>query len=297
MRHFLFNVAEFPFLVGFEDYAGLPFTFPESYHPFFVSKNENDISPSQLLFKIVVDNAFQLTSKGKQIGRFNEEFGPQIVYRDANGNYQFQFYDITKALTAEVVTNADFSEVKAALHGDASQMIFGLNNTLMIVYAFAAATKGTLLIHSSVTLLNHWGYCFLGKSGTGKSTHSQLWLKNFENAELLNDDNPVLRFKDGKAWAYGSPWSGKTPCYRNLYARIGAFVMLEQKPFNRIERQLTLNALSSLLTSCSTMIWDKIIYNGICQTISNILGVTPVYHLECLPNDDAALLCHSVIAK
>lgn len=57
------------------------------------------------------------------------------------------------------------------------------------------------------------GYLFLGKSGTGKSTHTGLWLQQFSDCHLLNDDNPIVHVDSlGKqATVFGSPWSGKNP--------------------------------------------------------------------------------------
>ena len=49
---------------------------------------------------------------------------------------------------------------------------FVLNNFLMMLYAFNAARHHTLLMHASVVATETGkGYLFLGKSGTGKSTH------------------------------------------------------------------------------------------------------------------------------
>ncbi|MBO6066250.1 MAG: transposase, partial [Lachnospiraceae bacterium] len=96
------------------------------------------------------------------------------------------------------------------------------------IYAYCLMDNHVhLLMHASVTMHAGKGYLFLGKSGTGKSTHSQLWINNIEGCELLNDDNPVLRVEDdGSVRVYGSPWSGKTPCYRNLDVPVGAIVDL-----------------------------------------------------------------------
>lgn len=292
MKRFCFKVAEWRFDIGFENEQ--PVSLPNAYKPFFLG---NDLPTEDILFTVSFNQDFHIQDKGQKIGTFNEDDTPQVVYRKENGSYQFELFDTNNKLAAEIQSNAEFSYVEVCLHGDAQQKTFGLNNAMMISFAFASATQGTLLMHSSVTMLNRWGYLFLGKSGTGKSTHSRLWLDNFEGTELLNDDNPVVRFKEGKTIVYGSPWSGKTPCYKNLQARAGAFVMLEQQPFNQIERQTILLALSSILTSCTVMVWDKKIYNSICKTISNILNVTPVYGLKCLPNLEAAQLSRSVIEK
>ena len=48
---------------------------------------------------------------------------------------------------------------------------------------------------------------FQGKSGTGKSTHSGLWLKHIPGCELLNDDNPIVHFNRNK----GKPQSTVRP--------------------------------------------------------------------------------------
>ena len=84
-----------------------------------------------------------------------------------------------------------------------------------IAYGVAATPLGTVAIHTSTICCQGKAVFFLGESGTGKSTHTRLWRENIEGAVLLNDDSPILRIIDGKPWVYGSPWSGKTPCYKN----------------------------------------------------------------------------------
>ena len=98
---------------------------------------------------------------------------------------------------------------------------------------------------------------FLGRSGTGKSTHSRLWLESIEGTELLNDDNPVIRVTDGQAFIYGTPWSGKTPCYKNEVLPLKAVVRLSQAPHNKIERLSPLQSYASLMPACSCMRWDR----------------------------------------
>ena len=104
---------------------------------------------------------------------------------------------------------------------------FSIDSGLMVMYALSTANKSTLLFHSSVVMEKGYAYMFLGKSGTGKSTHSQQWLEAIKGAMLLNDDNPVVRaYPGGRIYVYGSPWSGKTHCYKNDYGTLGGIVML-----------------------------------------------------------------------
>ena len=167
------------------------------------------------------------------------------------------------------------------------------NDALIMMYALATAEKDTLCIHAAVVSCEGKGYLFLGPSGTGKSTHAQLWLKHFEGTELVNDDNPVVR----GGVVYGSPWSGKTPCYRNVSVPIGGIVMLSQAPYNKIRRLSGIEAYVDLAESVSGKIWDSRIAEGQHQTENTLASTIPMWHLECLPDEAAARLCHDTITR
>lgn len=192
----------------------------------------------------------------------------------------------------------NFLKAKAELLDSGPVDIMVLNNFIMMLYAFASAPLNTLLIHASVINYKNKGYLFLGKSGTGKSTHSRLWLENVDTAELLNDDNPVVRFDpNGKVFVYGSPWSGKTPCYKNHVIEIGGIVRLEQAPYNKIIRQRTISAFSILLSSCSCLKQDENVKEGVYTTVSLLTTAVPVYKLECLPHSEAVTVSKVAIVE
>ena len=196
---------------------------------------------------------------------------------------------------ATLIARNDYSEADVAMR---SPQQFGLDNALMVMYALATATRQTALFHSSVVSYKGRGFMFLGKSGTGKSTHSSLWLKHIEGTELVNDDNPVVRIlPDGEIRVYGSPWSGKTPCYRNIDYPVGAIVLLSQAPYNRIERLVKLQAYAAVVPSISGKRWDSRIAEGLHQTENLLAQQAPIYHLECLPDEEAARICNQAVTN
>ena len=200
-------------------------------------------------------------------------------------------------ICARLVASADFSSARLAVaHSKVGE--FAINNSMMILYAFTTASKGTLEMHSSVIKRVGYGYMFLGKSGTGKSTHSSLWLKYLEGSELLNDDNPILRVgEDGVARVYGSPWSGKTPCYKNDSAPVGAIVRLNQYPENRIARNSIVEAYAAVYPSCSGFRAVKEMADGMHSTIEKVVLSVPCYTLDCLPDEAAARLSCETISR
>lgn len=267
--------------------------FLPSYAPFYLPTPKFPI----ILEVEVVDGMINTDPDGEELGQFDCGGTNHGVYHLANNGYKFIISTLSNNIASAMVTNADFSHCKISLFGSEADKSFGLGNAMMIAFAFAAAKYNTLLMHASVIMNNGKGYLFLGKSGTGKSTHTALWKKYIKDSELLNDDNPAIRVaSDGQINVYGTPWSGKTPCYRNLRTEIGAIVRLEQFPTNIIQREIKIQAFASILSSCSAMIWDTSSYNKIIDTVEKVASCTPVYYLKCRPDEEAARLSYETIA-
>ena len=170
---------------------------------------------------------------------------------------------------------------------------------LWIAYGVVTLPFQTVAIHTSVIQYKGRTVLFLGESGTGKSTHTRLWRENIEEAVLLNDDSPILRIVDGKPWMFGSPWSGKTPCYKNESYPLAACVRLSQAPYNKIHRLNIPQGYAAIHPSCPPdFAYDDKLYDCISDTLSEVLGQVPMYHLECLPDADAARLsCKTVFGE
>ena len=198
---------------------------------------------------------------------------------------------------AKMLMSPDYSKGSLQfLKRSQSSAVFAVNNSLMLMFAFRSAPYKTLEMHASVIMNGGKGYLFLGRSGTGKSTHSSLWLKYIEGSELMNDDNPVIRVcEDGVTRVFGSPWSGKTPCYRNVSAPIGAIVRIRQAKFNAIKRHNTLEAYASVYSSCSGFKADRGMADGQHKTLEHIALHVPCYTLDCLPDEEAARVCAAAV--
>jgi len=221
---------------------------------------------------------------------------PVVGFFRSGEGYQAAFAPTPGARVCGVLEmSGDFREGQLYTEGSPADRAFAVNNALMLLYAFASAPYAALELHASVVTRGGRGFLFLGKSGTGKSTHSHLWLEHIPGTELLNDDNPVLRVVDGAARVFGSPWSGKTPCYKAQDAPVGAIVRLVQAQHNRIERLSAVQAYASVMASCSGFRPIRTLADAQHETLSLIAQQVPCYHLECLPDADAARLCQETI--
>lgn len=177
-----------------------------------------------------------------------------------------------------------------------------LRFALWSAYSMGSILLGRVPVHSSVAVHSANGksraVMCLGESGTGKSTHTRLWLENIEGTHLLNDDSPILTIESGQAMVYGSPWSGKTHCYLREKHPVAALIRIVQHSTNTIEPLPTLQAFGALQPSCPPCLMkDERLADMLVDFVGEVIGCTPVYRLRCLPDADAARQAYCTTMK
>ena len=280
MKEIYYKVAEHVFALEMSGNENVMLNLRQ-YDPFVTDPTENVLFRIQICSEPLETIGFELEWK-------QEDEGQHILAGHLGEKPCYQFF-LHNRLMSVMVCSTDYK--RAEVFAERNNP-FGINNALMVMYALATSDKHTALFHSSVVSYKGRAYMFLGKSGTGKSTHSSLWLKYIEGTELVNDDNPVVRYlDDGSIYVYGSPWSGKTPCYRNVSYPLGAIVDLSQAPKNVIRRFRPIEAYAALIASISGKRWDSKLAEGLHETENLLATNASVWHLDCLPDEEAAVLC------
>ena len=253
------------------------------------------------LFSLKLDFVDNLKSLNPGIVRecLNDEPPYFWMFERENGAYNFAFSYSKKHPDCILVPSEDYKDNVVYVPSSYPSAIieFALSNAMMLLYTFNTTPYDTLMVHASVVAHDEGAYMFLGRSGTGKSTHSSLWLKYIEDTYLLNDDNPVIRLEGDNVNIYGTPWSGKTPCYKNEVFPLNAVVRLSQAPHNVIKKLPMLQAYASLMPACSCMRWDRRSTDALHKTVEKVISRVAGWHLECLPDEDAAHTCHSAVYK
>ena len=283
-----------------------------NYEPFGVDQ-ALDAEP---IFTLKVEQNGLLSMEQREVYQHvftdnSEDDMPRIeVYRSSEKGWLIRISQIASSpICCELVCDADFTQGHLHVAEDCQDVRFCIDNGLMLMYAFRTAPLMTLEMHAAVVVKRKAtgyglsaigeergdeakGYLFLGHSGTGKSTHARQWLAAFEDAWLLNDDNPIVRvMSNGDVYVYGSPWSGKTPCYKNAGVKVGGIVKLSQAPHNKIQKISLPRAYAYMLSSASGLKMEQTIADNMFETIKHIITHTSCYQLDCLPNEEAAKVC------
>ena len=161
--------------------------------------------------------------------------------------------------------------------------------TLAVYRKIAAALldHDILLYHGSVLAYDGKAYLFTAPSGTGKTTHSRLWLSEIPGAYILNGDKPLLRVESDRAYACGTPWQGKEKYGRNEILPLEAICILERDTCNHIESAGFRDALPALLAQCNRPDEAQPMLRTLAL-IDRLGRMTRLYRLGCNMEPEAA---------
>ncbi len=153
-----------------------------------------------------------------------------------------------------------------------------------------------MMLHSSCIVVDGKAYLFTADSGTGKSTHTNLWLNLFgDRAYILNDDKPALRLVDGVWYAYGTPWSGKNDISVNTRIPVAGIACLDRGEKNEIERFTGVEAIQAIIKQVNRprLIDYRI---KLLALLDKLLTQVPVWKLRCNMDPEAAIVSYEAMS-
>ncbi len=194
----------------------------------------------------IIDHYFKLTYEGN-------------VFKSAIDQYVTSSDHIDYEITAHIqndLSDLSFDEIYArkgmdvysgliikdkAYHIYIDKTYFSdLNETQYIymgmIYLKIAAELDFFILHASSIIYKDVVIMFSAPSGTGKSTHSNLWLKYINDTYKLNDDKTVISIHKDDIKAHGIPFSGSMQENINQSKKIKAIVFIHQDKENKVEK-------------------------------------------------------------
>ena len=149
------------------------------------------------------------------------------------------------------------------------------------------------LMHGALIEHDGKGYLFTAKSGTGKTTHINLWKELFgdDKVTIVNGDKPIIRFIDGKAYAYGTPWCGKEGYNVNTRVELCAIIFLERAVDNSILKISSDVALPRILSQI--MLTDSPNLGKQLELIDRLFSSVNTYLLKCNMDIEAARVAYA----
>ncbi len=206
--------------------------------------------------------------------KFTENFCKEYLSKDQDGAWDIQSSVTDEQFYAEKSASPNFPD------GYIENICIYRNFCLQI------PAKNRILLHSAVLEYEGNAYAFLGRSGTGKSTHTGLWLKYIEGTKILNGDKPILEVGNDKTLAYGTPWMGKEDLGYNGRAPLKGICFLQQAKTNEI---IKLSSSDSAMRIFTQVLLPENEDNATktLELIDKLVTGVPAYLLKCDISEDA----------
>ena len=153
-----------------------------------------------------------------------------------------------------------------------------------------------MLLHSSCVVYEDKAYLFSAPCGTGKSTHTQIRLKRFPGAYILNDDKPAIRVTDDGVYAFGTPFSGKTDLNVNKGVPIQGICILGRDTYNHIEPADKEDALFNIMNQTVRPPEEDVMLKML-DTLDKVVSSVPIYRLYCNMELEAAEIAYNGMNK
>lgn len=284
-RTYIYKVADCPFLVNLPADVNA-----DRLLPSLASFRQEAAGEGRWTFRFFASSALmQWDDEGEVVEESCTDLGQVCLLRTAQG-YRVDLRYVAGGSQHTLHFDEGLTLAVAHVCWDDPYVGEAISSMLRIVCSQAVLAQGGVAIHASSVALEGKAYLFLGSSGTGKSTHAALWTRLFEGCQLLNDDNPFLRLDGGGVRVYGTPWSGKTPCYRNLSYPVEAIVRLRQASANRFTPYDEASAFMALMPSCSAIRTDEALTAALYDTLQAVAARVTMARLDCLPDEESARL-------
>lgn len=213
---------------------------------------------------------------------------PELTVFEEDETYAIYFHDTPSIYLMRCSKDGAMVQVYCDEKKD-EEALLHLFHAIRMPFLLYAAKKGYIMLHSASILYNGKAWLFSGQSGTGKSTHTNLWNKLWDTP-LINGDLNLIRATadNGQFFIYGTPWCGTSEICDNEVHELGGIVFLKQAPSNYCKElspdERRLNIFQRLITP----MWTEEMLDNVLAMIDNIADVIFIRRLFCTPEDEAA---------
>ena len=208
------------------------------------------------------------------------------IRKTVDGGYLWMFGK--KALdNLAFSTNSDWGVIKLLFDHTGTDGDLAYEYLIEVVIC-ALLNFGGVIFHGAVLDYQKRGIILSAPSGTGKTTHAQLW-RDAGFADIINGDRALCRKTEGQWKVFGMPWCGSSGESENRQVPLAAIVVLEQSDVNSVRRLNPLDALTHLLPNIQAPKWETTLYNKALDRLDEIIPEVPIYLLRCRPDVDAMM--------
>jgi len=156
---------------------------------------------------------------------------------------------------------------------------YPLENLDMLVMVNWLAEQADLALHASGVILDDRTYAFLGKSGAGKSTLAAALQKD-HNAQVLGEDQVILRYEQNKFWLYGTPWHENPAMCSPRGAALSGLFFLDRNSKRGLHEISAVDGVSRIMQTAFVPYYRRELIPPILERLSCLAAEIPFFSLN-----------------
>lgn len=218
-----------------------------------------------------------------------------IEFQNKGKNFEdvFQNYLIGKS---EIDISFHVTRNDAELEKESAELKNGFLGEYAVTNAFRKFSewlpfRDAFVLHSATFDVDGTGVAFAAHSGTGKTTHMNLWQQLLgDRMTIVNGDKPIVRFFDDEPetpYAYGTPWNGKEKLGCNMRTPLKHICFIERCAENSVEPIEKSEAIDRIFNQVY-MPKDPVAAMKTMQLIDRLMSCCKLWKIKCNMDISAA---------
>ena len=209
-----------------------------------------------------------------------------LVVVDNETNYILLFPDLKQIREAHI--GKDGKRVIIYCIPDiAEETATEVSYAIRIAFLYFAQLKNMMAVHSASVLYRDIAWLFSAPSGTGKTTHTQLWREVYETP-VINGDINLIAIENDIAVVHGIPWCGTSGVYSKQSYPLGGIILLAQSADNKIVNLSEEQKQLRLLHRSISPRWKEEMQERNCNMVEMLSDKILICHLACNREKEAA---------
>ena len=247
-------------------------------------------------------NAYEVDSTDKDIFNMTVEVEDEIIMPGREITYQFENrIKMENEIDCYIVTMAndkikhllyftrDFKEIKIFLNKDLKKRLAEFEYVLSGMLFFEIAISSNYLpLHASAINYNNFTFCLSGPSKSGKSTQSDYFIDTFKESLVINEDKPLIYFKNNSFYVTGSPWSGKNVINKNIEKKLDYIFFVNKSSENSIEELKEIEKIKLLFKNIHRPGELNLVDNTV-KIINQLIKEVKIYNFNCTNDISASI--------
>lgn len=278
------------------EFCGPAETFPGAFFPFCFPAEASCGTPLCFSKKTEVDQTITVRAAAPAIPAGTCLIShPQLCVYEQQDHFQLYFPSSRHVPAATLLrdgTRADFHVTPPYTE----ELRNDLFQSIRTVFLYLASQKDMYAIHSASICYHGKAWLFSGPSGTGKSTHTNLW-KQYCGTPVINGDLNLLAFADSSFVIHGIPWCGTSGICDNHTYPLGGITLLKQASSNYLlpltDDQKQLFVLQRLISPS----WKADLLLRMVSFVARLAEQTAIRQLGCTVSPEAVCTIKEAIDR